>query len=526
MSSHPNASGRRSIALGALAFLLYVATLTGTYYPDGITFSLQIERFSESGGRWAPLFHQNHLLYSAVGYLIYEVAHALGVGLRALYILQITNCAFGALSIALFYRIVLRQTASAKISTATSIGFAIAAGWWKMSTDADAYVISVFLILVCLNFLLAARSQELLAGLALSGAMLMHELAALFFLAALSLLLLQSSRKRKLVASTVFTLAAWMPTLAAYWVVSRATGIEGTKGAVEWALSTESGARLAFNPTRGFLLLPKANLDLIVGHSFALFWHQLRWVELLLAAVALVLLVAATVVAIRRFERTRAAKAFKSIRLGAGLVARAPGEHRVALMLFVWICVYLVFFLFWEPWQFYYRVFYLPALAMLAGLLLSNHPSRDARQPADTNLQPLTRTKVALMFLLGLGAFNLAFYILPNTYSSSDRIVEAAKSASSLWDENTSIYFLRRNEADTAFEYFNPRARWQRLGLENRRVIEDRLLSSLERGERVWINRSVIDALDRGWIAAHASGRDIEANAPNEPAHYLELSKL
>src|SRR6516225_8854964 len=90
-----------SIGLG----LLYLLTLTADYFWDGITFALQIEKAANGERGIDVLFHQSHLLYNALGYLILRCASAAGLTTRALSILQFANCVFAAAAIATFFHI-------------------------------------------------------------------------------------------------------------------------------------------------------------------------------------------------------------------------------------------------------------------------------------------------------------------------------------------------------------------------------------------------------------------------------------
>jgi hypothetical protein len=68
------------------------------------------------------LFHQNHLLYNPAGYLAYSVLHALGINLRALYLLQIINAMLAAASVFVFFRIVAKMTHSRYAAAVCSVG--------------------------------------------------------------------------------------------------------------------------------------------------------------------------------------------------------------------------------------------------------------------------------------------------------------------------------------------------------------------------------------------------------------------
>src|SRR5262249_11683997 len=80
--------------------LMYLLTLTADYYWDGITFALQIEKISRGESYVALLFHQNHLLYNSIGFLLYRAFQALGISVRAITLLQILNAVVGGLAVA------------------------------------------------------------------------------------------------------------------------------------------------------------------------------------------------------------------------------------------------------------------------------------------------------------------------------------------------------------------------------------------------------------------------------------------
>ena len=74
--------------------LLYLATLTADYYWDGITFALQVEKVARMERGAYLLFHQNHLFYNALGYLVYALIRALSFPTRSLHVLQIPMTGF------------------------------------------------------------------------------------------------------------------------------------------------------------------------------------------------------------------------------------------------------------------------------------------------------------------------------------------------------------------------------------------------------------------------------------------------
>jgi hypothetical protein len=106
-------SSRRTSAIVFISIAaLYLSTLTANYYWDGITFALQIERVAIEGRTAALLFHQNHLLYNALGYLLYHGTHVIGFDIRVLPLLQIANALIGAAAVTVFFQLAQRATAN------------------------------------------------------------------------------------------------------------------------------------------------------------------------------------------------------------------------------------------------------------------------------------------------------------------------------------------------------------------------------------------------------------------------------
>ena len=116
--------------IAVLFALIYLATLTSDYFWDGITFALQIEKVAKGERGVNLLFHQNHLLYNAFGYLLYRSARSLGLGLRALTILELANVIIGAIGVGVFFQIVERVTRSRYWAAICSSALAVSATWW------------------------------------------------------------------------------------------------------------------------------------------------------------------------------------------------------------------------------------------------------------------------------------------------------------------------------------------------------------------------------------------------------------
>jgi general stress protein CsbA len=489
--------------------LLYLATLTADYYWDGITFALQVEKVARMERGAALLFHQNHLLYNGLGYLLYNILHTVGSTVRALYLLQIANAFAGAAAVGIFFRIAERVTRNRYAAMIASAALAFSAVWWKLATDANAYVVSISLVLICAGTLLSARPRWVLAGLAIAGAMLVHQLASLFYPAAMVAVFTNASVDKKWRFAAKLSALAWGTTIAAYWLCARFLhNIKDPLAVVQWAVSNPSGVSPSWNPLRGLALLPRGNLDLIVGHRFALYQSQGGRVEKLLALAALISAIYFLVMLVRNVRLA------DSLRIWFTVTPQTHAKWKAcAPMLITWVGAYSAFLLFWEPEQILYRAFYLPPLALALGLALSN----------DHKVRGVSPTGTAALAVATLALFNLAFFIVPNMRATANPMVAAARHANQMWNDKTVIYFSDRNEADTAFEYFNEQTEWRRFTAAAQAGIDEEIQRASSQGGQVWLNKGAADSLDVERPTHPPRGREIILELANRPARYVEL---
>lgn len=489
--------------------LLYLATLTSDYYWDGITFALQVEKVAKMERGASLLFHQNHLFYNAVGYAVYDLIRALSFPTRALYVLQIMNALFAAFAIGVFFRLSESLSRSRYAAVISSAALAFAAVWWKLATDANAYVISILLLLTCAGILLRATPRWLPAALALAGAMLVHQLASLFYLSALVAIFTNPSIERKWKFAAKFSAMAWGTTIAAYYLcASFVHDIKDPLAVVKWAVSNPSGVSPSANPLHGLALLPRGNLDMVIGHSFALYRSQGGWVEKLFAMAALISAILCAVTFIRKVKFAELLRGWSTVEPQARATWKA-----YAPMLVTWIGAYIVFLSFWEPWQVLYRAFYLPPLSLALGLLISSYHNTTRTSP----------TGVAALAVATLAFFNLAFFIVPHMRTTANPLVAVARSMNHIWNEKTVIYYADRNEADTAFEYFNNQTDWRRFTPATQPGIDDEVQRTVSEGGQVWLNKGAAELAGSDWTTARAGARNIIVESPNAPARYVEL---
>lgn len=485
--------------------IVYLATLTWDYYWDGVTFALQIEKVANDGRGIQLLFHQNHLLYNALGYLFYKSANAVGLSVRALTLLQIVNAFVGGLAVGVFFRIAQRALSSPYLAAVCSVALAVSAAWWKISTDVDAYILTLLLILICADNLIGEKPRWFIAGLSLGGAMLFHEMAALFYPAAVTAVFSNRAIERKLKFAFGMSALAWGSVLSLYYLCAALLrGITRPLDLVKWAVSNPSDVVLSHNQTGGMLSYLRSNIDAVIGHNFGLLRRQGGWGELIIVAAALMAaIICAAIVA----RRVNAARVFKpSFELN-------QSQKQLIPMLVVWVGTYLLFLLFWGP-LIYYRVFYMPAMALAFGLLLSNYHSAVRGKPSGA----------AAFAVAAFALFNLGFYIGPNMRAGANTVVAAARNASNVWNDRTVIYFADRKESDTAFEYFNQFTNWRKFSPAALVNLDGEIDRAGKEGGSIWLNKGAAESADPDWLSKHAGGREIEVTLPTGSARYVELS--
>src|SRR5262245_2891477 len=119
--------------VAALFAVLYLALPTRVFYWDGVAFAITIE----NARSWRELIDVHHLIYDFIGWAEYKV---LGGQVRALFLMQWTNCVLGALLLWFAYRLFRSEGVSPANSAACVAVLGASATWWRFTTDADSYI--------------------------------------------------------------------------------------------------------------------------------------------------------------------------------------------------------------------------------------------------------------------------------------------------------------------------------------------------------------------------------------------------
>jgi hypothetical protein len=458
------------LAVFAAAAALYLAFPTKDFYWDGVGFALTIEHPG-----WFGMIEANHPVYIGFGWLLHSVAGKIVAGGGALSLLQAANSVLAAGAVLIVYETATRLFADRVEALLLAATFAFSATWWKFATDADAYIPAVLLLLVAARLLLPGqRARPITVAVVHAGAMLFHELAALFLAAGAVGIYVQSREKRQDAMRNTLTYlaAAIVLTSAAYYACFRlATGYAAVSEFFRWITYHTPDSSFSFAAVRNAWLSSRGTMRLFVGGRAGLVRHSL-------AALGVVLPVLA-------------AGAF-FVWTTTGKHDRLPISWSAKAFLWSWIAPYALFLFFWMPQNTFYRLFYLPPLAILAGGAIEKLGGRRA------------------MFAAAglLGAWNFLFYIYPHSMAEANPVLRAALAVRPVWKPGTWVYVGSFNADNWTVFCFNPQVTFKGIGRMSAAEIGDEVKNFEKAGHEAWIDRSGLDLLQAGggekeWLTSH-----------------------
>ena len=529
----------------ALTWIVFIAILvsylsfpTRNYFFDGIDFSHTIEAASRVG---TSLIHPNHLIYNVVGYLFYRLLRVIGLDLRAIAALQIMDSILGVLSAYVLFLILRSCLRSVYVSLCLTLLFSFSATWWKFATDADAYIASVLFLLISFYLILpeAQESPErqlrrgigkvrpFLVAFTFSIAMCFHQLAVIFFPVIVLGLLLQThtlSWKEKGFKVVQFGTTAFILTAGAYYFCFHlTTGAFNPISFLRWTTSFSPDGGFSFDLLSALTYTLRGHARLFFGGRFNLLKGLMNPLVGVLMFALVVTICLLTYAFLKDFHKT----SFRNLKLPA------PDQRRGSLVLLslVWSGVYLVFLFFWMPQHTFYRLFYLPALILLAGLII--HPSGAAPlgtpvMTARTADSRPRKFRLALIVAV-LGISNFLFLIFPYSHEQKFPPLAFALEMNKTWPPGTVIYYALANSDESLFRYFNSSTVWKKLNATAPEVLESELHDIYSKGTTAWFEVTAIDrfsATQEGamWLKKHA--RTESLRELNDPAYKIRFIQI
>jgi hypothetical protein len=478
----------RFLLIGLLA--LYLTFPTKNYYWDGIAFAQTIEDANHFS---TTLIHPNHLIYDVVGYYFYHLLHTIGFNVRALTALILLNSILGAIAGVVLFVILKAVLQSLYLATFLTLLFSLSATWWRFSTDADAYIISVLFLILSFYFLLPdARPRPFPVAFLFSVSMCFHQLAVFFGPVIIAGLVFQSESAKKVSLLLKFGLTSFVLTTVAYlscfyFAASKFNFV----AFLRWIGSYSPDAPLISSLGDMVRYSLRGQVRLFINGRFNLLTGLLNPIVIFL----IVLLATATCLLcyliIKNFRRP----SLKSLRL----LLKDSRSRPVILMSVIWIAVYLAFLFVWLPQHTFYRLFYLPPVILFVGLL------------ATARYQFLTYRPTYRLALLALviGLANFLFSIYPYSHVEKVPPTKFALEMSHEWAPGTVVYYTFENSDMSLVRYFTPSTTWTLLQNPVPKTLDDQLSDIYGKGSSAWLETTAIDRVastpqGAEWLAAHA----------------------
>jgi hypothetical protein len=472
------------VALTISLLLVYAAFPTRNHYWDGIGFALNIEGTAQSLDQGTPgklqmlgsqiYFNPNHLLYNLLGYIFYLPIYKLLPHIRALRVLAAISMILSTATVVLQFLMMARWTKDFRLSLWLTLLMAFSATWWKFSTDANAYVPSVFLLVVCM-FLFTNPLRcppVVIIGLLHALSILVHQISVLFFPAALLAIWTHSSwsrgQNKRRVALYVLTSGGVVIT-AYLWVwfdvLGRDLSVQAFLGWITFNGPEEYDYQSVVSSVITSL---KSLRKLFLGGrvSLALTFVEPPLLALMLSAMVLLL--------------TNLVRRVWELRSGPAVPARMVDGRFSKIFLTTWLGVFSAFLSLWLIEYPYYRLFCMPALLLCLAMMLKRHAQLMKLLPS------------LVMFL---AAFNFTFLIYPYSKLEATPPIRLAHEAKAIWKGNVVVLYEQPTCDNWIMQYFNPHTEWAQIDLNRRDQVARKIGEAFQAGQHVWLDTSVIGRL-------------------------------
>lgn len=468
--------------------LIYLLLPTKNYYWDGVFFARVIEA---APGLNSTLFHPNHLLYEVAGYVLYRFTQAVGLRWRAIEVLQVANSIVSVLTAYVMYLILRRTLRSDYLVWCLTLIFAFSSTWWEFSTDANAYIFSVFSLLLAFYFTLdGLKPRPLIVVLMFSVATLLHQLAVIAYPVIALALYWQSdateARVRKLTVQQFCVLSFLIVFTVYCCAFYLLTGFSGPVSFARWITSYSPDASFSFDLLSNLGYTLRGNIRLFFKGRLSLLRGLLNplIIATIVVFVTVVLLWLLSIIKGTKWGRPDARKAFSRLK-----------ADKLAQTCVVWIGLYLLFLFFWLPHNTFYRLFYLPPIILLLAAVLKQNKRDKARPTWRLGLF------AAIMVL-----FNFLFFIYPYSHIEKNPPLSLAVEMNRVWQPETVLYFHSENSDNNLVAYFNPTIEWRPLRSSDQ--LDTELKQLYAEGKTAWLEASAIDKLrsnyqGREWLARH-----------------------
>jgi len=191
----------------------------------------------------------------------------------------------------------------------------------------------------------------------------------------------------------------------------------------------------------------------------------------------------------------------------------------VSLLCLVWVAPYLLFLFYFIPANTFYRLFYFPALIILAGVWLA---------PFET-LNPVRRWRLAF-FVLIVGLSNFLFFIRPQSQIRENTPLALATQANKIWTPKTVVYFELLDTDNRIIKYFTPAAVWKPVDSVSPEEFKESVKTIYQNGGTAWLELSAFKKFSQSpetaWLLTGDASREsiLELNTAGANVRYVQLA--
>ena len=361
-------------------FFLFLATYllypTNLPYIDGLYYAYHVENMP-----LADTFHPHHLLFLTINQLIFSALHLAIPNLRGLTYFQSFNSFLGALTLIILYRLLLglfKRPLGAFIGT---FFYASTFGFWHHATDANIYIgFNLLMTIILKRFLLDENHKKtgnlIITAFLTAFATLIHQLG-IFMIFPIGAYLLANDKdtKRSFKPLVMFLGVYFISVIIPYLLVfifSVSNGKPSIQLFASWI--TAYGSNRIFWP---FLYHDVYYVLSVISRSqFNAIFHVIPMEKIIYrgnvtgegASLLNLFNFTFAIILVLIIERIH----FINFRAN-------PSEKIIYRKVLAWMTPFFIFFIFFAPENYFYRILYLAPLVIFTGGLLESSTIRDKR---------------------------------------------------------------------------------------------------------------------------------------------------
>lgn len=350
--------------------IIYLIQPTNLPYIDGLYYSYHVEHM--------PLkdtLHPHHLLFLTITQLLYTALHSIFLSLKGLPFYQILNSVLAAVTIFYIYQLFLKLYKSYTGAILAAFFYASTFGFWHHATDANIYISFNLLLTILLTRFLLDKDfvnprHLFITALLAACATLVHQLGIFLLIPFGSYLLSHSNNRRENVVVFSKFLATYLtaviiPYILAF-VIFVADGAPSIPLFAKWV--TAYGTNRIFWP----ILFHDAGyvIGVVARSQFESLFHVIPAQKIMFHGNQ----TGEGISLLNLFNFTLALVLMLIIERVHYINYRANPESKMMnRKLLVWMTPFFIFFGFFAPENYFYRILYLAPLMIFAtGLIMSS----------------------------------------------------------------------------------------------------------------------------------------------------------